>query len=44
MIEITSTPTYLTNGVEYQIKLKAKDTAGNWSTYSEVFTATPRLQ
>ncbi|MZQ96770.1 MAG: cell surface protein, partial [Acidaminobacter sp.] len=39
----TATLTYLTNGIEYQIRLKAKDTAGNWSTYSEVFTATPGL-
>jgi len=32
---------YLTNELEYQIRLKAKDAAGNWSGYSDVIIATP---
>jgi len=36
-----TTINYLTNGLEYQIRIKAKDNAGNWSPYSEILNGMP---
>jgi chitodextrinase len=37
----TYTKTGLVNGTTYQFRLKAKDTSGNWSAYSEIVSGIP---
>lgn len=39
----TYTATYLTNGTNYEFRLKAKDVTGNWSSYTDTITCTPGI-
>jgi len=41
MTETSYTLTNLINGSEYQVRFKAKDTADNWSSYTEEIFVTP---